>query len=384
MGQKPSTVHQNNLANELYLACCNGDINRVRELLPHSSYTEVNYLHPITGFSPLHVACSYGHDEIVRILLANIYCDRNIRNRNGNTPYDESNLTSIRSLFARPLSLHRQNRFMDDSTRTSPFQLITASESSSDRPDHWVTGYFSSAEAVDSQLMLTLSQTSSPIMKFFLNARTERESRQIVRGLIEVNIPINHRDYQNAQNLYKQFIDKNSIESLLTIYTLQTPFYNALQMNADAYAVLVYLHLQEIRTRAFHGITYRGMNISHADFEAYKWAYARAAVLQTRIFQSTSKSPEVAYALGDHPVVNDRISIIMCFDFAEPCPSAIDLCGISYFKDEDEVLLLPFTLFRVISISEINFFHHTYQKITMKNLPVPSSTLWASSRKKRI
>ncbi|CAF3058628.1 unnamed protein product [Rotaria sp. Silwood2] len=383
MGSKHSTRHQNNLANELYLACCNGNIDRVREILPLSGYAEVNYVHPITGLSPLHVACSYGHHEIVQILLENTYCNRNIRNQNGNTPYDEATLTNIRSLFARSQSLNQQNRYIDDSTNVSPFHLITDNNSSSDRPDHWVTGYFASAEAVDSQLMLALSQAASPIMKFFLNARTERESREIVRGLIETNIPINNVNYQNAQNLYKQFIDKNSIEPLLTIYTLDTQFYTALQMNADAYAVLVYLHLQEIRTRAFQGCTYRGMNISHVDFEAYKWAYARAAVLQTRIFQSTSKCPEVAYIFGHHSVEIDRISIIMCFEFDKPCPSAIDLNGITHFNGEEEVLLLPFTLFRVISIKELIYEEHHYQKITLKNLPVPSSTLWASSRKKR-
>ena len=383
MGQKHPTMQQNSLANEFYFACCNGDTEKVREILPNLSYAEVNYIHPVTGFTPLHVACEYGYHDVVQILLQNNVCDRTIQNRDGNTAYNEATSMDIRSLFHRPCSQGEKNRYIDDFTNSSPFHLITDSEPSSHSPDYWVTGYFSSAETIDSQLMLALSQVSSPIMKFFLKVRTERECREIFQGLIATNISISHTEYQLVQRLYQQFTSKRSIEPLLKIYALDTPLVKALQVNADAFAVLTYLHLQEVSQRAFCGITYRGMNISPSDFEAYKWAHTRAAILQTRIFQSTSKDAIVAYRFGDYPMNNDRLSIIMCFDFTEPCPSAIDLDGISKFHNEREVLLLPFSLFRVASINEIMFEEHPYQKITMKNVIVPPITLWAASRKKR-
>ncbi len=42
-----------------------------------------------------------------------------------------------------------------------------------------------------------------------------------------------------------------------------------------------------------------------------------------------------------------QISVIIRFKFIQICPTAINLHGISYFPEEEEVLLLPFTLFKV-------------------------------------
>jgi len=187
MGHKYSTELQNDLANELYQSCCNGDVNNVRELLPILSYDEVNYIDPTTGRTSLHAACSNNHHEIARLLLENNVCNRIIQDQNNKTAYNVAATNDIRSLFNRPRCDENEiNRFVNIYENHSPFRLIRNSLSASIRPDNWVTGYFSSAEARDAQLMLALSH-ASPIMKLLLFSRTERESKKLVQRLIEIS-----------------------------------------------------------------------------------------------------------------------------------------------------------------------------------------------------
>ncbi|CAF3990327.1 unnamed protein product [Adineta steineri] len=381
MGQKYSTELQSNLANEFYQFCCNGNVNRVREYLPLLSYNEINYINPNTGQTSLHAACLNNHLEIVRLLLENNVCNRIIRNQQNRIAYDVSPSNEIRSLFRRSQQPNETNRFIEICPNRSSFGLITNTRSETNRPDDWVTGYFSSADAQDAQLMMALSH-ASPIMKLLLYARTESESKIIVQRLIETSIPITHNQYQRAHILYKEFLNKNSVKSLLTLYSLQTPLFGTLQSNADAYTVLLYLHLDELSDLAYRGrLTYRGMIMSFDDLRAYRWAHEHAAIIETRTFQSTSKDRAVAFAFSDLPPgYNNQLSVIIRYKFTQICPTAIDIHNESQFTPEDEVLLLPFTLFRVTSIKERSSDEVLRYEITMQNIPVTPNSLWASSR----
>lgn len=383
MGPKHSTRLQTDLANEFYQACSNGHVNNVRELLPILSYDEVNYIDPTRGHTSLHAACLNNHHEIVRLLLENNVCSRTILNQDNKTAYELTDLTTIRSLFNRPRHQNGMNRFINTRKNTSSFGLITNNKSLSTRPDNWVTGYFSYADARDAQLMLALSH-ASPIMKLLLHTRTEHESKKIVQRLIETYIPITHIQYQRAQKLYQEYLDKKSVEPLLTLYSLDTPFYIALQSNADAYTVILYLYLQKLSHRAFRGSTYRGMIVSSADLTAYQWAHEHAAIVETRVLQSTSRDRAVADMFADLPYNDgDQISVIIRYKFIQSCPTAIHLDNISHFgPDEAEVLLLPFTLFKVVSIKEYNINTIQRYEITMQNVPAIQNSLWASSRKR--
>ncbi|CAF1408451.1 unnamed protein product [Adineta steineri] len=348
MGQKYSTELQSNLANEFYQFCCNGNVNRVREYLPLLSYNEINYINPNTGQTSLHAACLNNHLEIVRLLLENNVCNRIIRNQQNRIAYDVSPSNEIRSLFRRSQQPNETNRFIEICPNRSSFGLITNTRSETNRPDDWVTGYFSSADAQDAQLMMALSH-ASPIMKLLL---------------------------------YAQFLNKNSVKSLLTLYSLQTPLFGTLQSNADAYTVLLYLHLDELSDLAYRGrLTYRGMIMSFDDLRAYQWAHEHAAIIETRTFQSTSKDRAVAFAFSDLPPgYNNQLSVIVRYKFTQICPTAIDIHNESHFTPEDEVLLLPFTLFRVTSIKERSSDEVLRYEITMQNIPVTPNSLWASSR----
>jgi hypothetical protein len=381
MGHKYSKKIENNLGHEFYQSCCIGDLNSVRELLPILSYDEVNYIDSMTGCTSLHVACSNNYHQIARLLLENNVCDRFIRNQNNKTAYDMAYSNEIRTLFIRPRHQIDENRFVDISENQSPFRLISNSLSESIRPNNWVTGYFSIAEARDAQLMFALSQ-ASPIIRFLLHNRTERESKILVQRLLDISIPKTHEQYQRAHKYYEEFLHKKSLPRLLRMYSLPTEFFKALRSNADAFTVILYLNLRKLSDHAYHGSTYRGMVIPSIELDAYRWAHQHASIVETRAPQSTSKNRAVAERYADlQNVEGNKVSVIVRYKFTQICPTAINLDDISYFAEEEEVLLLPFTLFRVISIKEYNTNIIQRYEVTMQNIPVAQKSLWTSSRK---
>lgn len=71
------------LDDKLILACDRGLTERVRELLERGA--DVNYKHPICGWTPLHRACAGGHVDVVKVLLAQPHLDVEATTTQGNT-----------------------------------------------------------------------------------------------------------------------------------------------------------------------------------------------------------------------------------------------------------------------------------------------------------
>lgn len=75
MGNATTRINQNSSPvvtrtelSELYVACSNNDIDRVRDLLATTPFEEIN-THEINGSTALHCAVESGHTDIVRLLL---------------------------------------------------------------------------------------------------------------------------------------------------------------------------------------------------------------------------------------------------------------------------------------------------------------------------
>lgn len=174
------------------------------------------------------------------------------------------------------------------------------------------------------------------------------------------------------------------ISNLLTMYILETSLYETLQNEADAFTVLIYFHLNELQDRTFQGRTYRGAKMTQNDINAYRWAIEREGyVLETRTLQSTSLKKSAAQSfsqLEQNNTYSGQYLVFLTLDFPQQCPTAINLTKISetlpalsVFESEQEVLVLPFTLFSVKEIkidSEIDQY-----RITLTNVPIPKASL---------
>ena len=89
-----------NQVSDFYMACRNNNIEKVKELINTLSVEEMNHLEG-SGTTALHVACYYGHVEIVRLLLQVNGLNRTILNKYGCLAYDEAAKAEIKDLFKR-------------------------------------------------------------------------------------------------------------------------------------------------------------------------------------------------------------------------------------------------------------------------------------------
>jgi hypothetical protein len=187
---------------------------------------------------------------------------------------------------------------------------------------------------------------------------------RILESIVDESIPTDHNQYLHACRLIDEYIRTKQIEPLLRLYTLQTNFYTVLTQDKEKTKSLftpIMYHLPTISSRAFEGHSYRGLTMGEQDFEAYRWAFGNSKErhLGTNTFWSTSIDQQVAkiFSGEDQKPVKGQLRVLMEFHFTYPCSTAIALFKqprISHFEDEEEVLILPGTVFRVTKIEEAN------------------------------
>jgi hypothetical protein len=107
----------------------------------------------------------------------------------------------------------------------------------------------------------------------------------------------------------------------------------------------------------YTGRTFRGMNITKNDLDSY----TVGNIILTRSFLSTSKKRDVAEIFLNF---NDPIadSCVLCIYNVKNLSSGLGIESISKFKNEEEVIIVPYTAFRIIGVQEhVSAMFHTDQ-----------------------
>ncbi|CAF2906828.1 unnamed protein product [Rotaria sp. Silwood2] len=90
------------------------------------------------------------------------------------------------------------------------------------------------------------------------------------------------------------------------------------------------------------------MMITHNDFKQYK----RGTRILTKTFSSTSKQKDIALGfLRYNSDTDDPLSTICMYEICNE-RTALDIEHISLFQDEKEVLVLPYSSFKIIDIKQ--------------------------------
>ena len=364
-------------ASDFYWACRNGEYLKVKEMVSKLNYEQLNQIEP-NGSTALHAATYHDHHAIVKLLLEQ-GCARTTLNRFEQSAYEEIRSEEMRSLFLRPTS----QRFVDEDPGQS---FALASDSNEDVktedgvPNSWYKGYTKEGNAHEAKFMNAVARAPL-IMRKILQNRLEGECKELFEEFVVSTVDQTDKNHAGVLHLLSLFKEKDSIESLLTMYTLETAIYRALQNDCEAFTALVYMHLNELKDRAYKGYAYRGACMTNADIEAYRWALKQhTRVLETRTFQSMSLSEKEASTFAE-PYGERSLSVLLIFKFPELCYTAINLNKISnkspalsQHPGEQEVILLPFTLFRVSDI-KIDSSANDQYRITLQNVPVKKKSI---------
>lgn len=365
-------------ASDLYWACRSGDVDAVKQVLATTKYTDLNRLEP-NGSTALHAASFFGHADIVRLLLQKRGVMRHRKNRHGSTAYEEAANDEIRQLFHRLGS----NRFCEDSTNENEriFRLNDVENNNEDdendedneAPDGWVGGAHGDDDVIGTIWIMKVMKTMfpSPILRsiyFYLENRQKGDSENLIsfatfadelQALIKSSIPSDHPEFEKAYDLFFKYSKTKKAEHLLRLYTLETPFYRSLTPDNSGWMLCLCLFDAGcLRNRAFSGRSYRGLSMTEADLKAYQWALKRkGSILYTNTYCSTSVDETVAKEFMGS-VCSEKVRVLMVFHFPEPCDAAIQLYAvseklpcISEYENEQEVLVLPGSIFHVVNIT---------------------------------
>ncbi len=313
-----------------YYACRDNNISLVEDYLKTMSLEEINKIEP-NGSTALHVAAYRGHEKIVGLLLEKGAC-HTTTNKYNNTPLDEAKTDQIKQLIR---NRRHAARFVGDS-----IEWIVAT----DNADYQAHEYSKKLEAYGKdphfyQLIIYIKQ--------------------------------NYLEYDLASiygiDKIKKYFDKATNKKdpvyLLIAYTADTDFYSQLNVHlaqlqlesltdqanlSYAYYIGMITFHPKFETFSYIGTTFRGMMINNNDLKQYKIG----SKILTKTFSSTSKQlNEALKFLGNKRDTNEQISTICVYEIRYK-RTALDIAHISEFPYEQEVLVLPYSAFKIIDIKQ--------------------------------
>jgi hypothetical protein len=324
---------------------------------------------------------------------------RHRRDRDGITAFQVAANDEIRQLFIRPNGA--SNRFCNDNDSNNKQQLLTvirgseqnANDDSDDDdapPRGWVDAMADEKSIEGTQITIAVgkslfgsrfarSVTFAALNHLsnepFSSYENEKSVKDFLQRLVDEHVTPHHPQYNKACELLTKFAQTKRIEPLLRLYTLETPLYRQLPNESDAWLLPLICHFANLKSRFFQGTSYRGLSITHQQLKCYQWAHKKSSsIIKTNTFCSTSIDRDVAEGFSTLSSNVDKISVLMIFEFPDPCDTAIQLYAISDklpclsdFENEKEVLLLPNTLFYVKRIENIG--DQQYTTIWLEHVP---------------
>ncbi|CAF0952623.1 unnamed protein product [Rotaria sordida] len=312
-----------------YNACRNNNIDFVKYCLQTKSVENVNQIE-LNGSTALHAAASEGHEKIVELLLQN-GASHSVIDKNNCTPIDKAKTDKIKEMIR-----HRMRiiRFFSDSIEWIISTIDT---------DYQVQKYLSKLETYGKD---------SEFQKLVVYIK----ENYIERDLKYVN------DIGVIQKYFEIGISKNDPIPLLKACTADTGFYSTLNLhlsqlrlenltNNENLSLIYYIGIiarhPKLERLSYTGITYRSMIITNDDLKQHKIG---TRVL-TKTFSLTSKQSNKAleFVCNYKHDKDDRLSTICQYEIHNR-RTALDVQCISIFQDGQEVLILPYSAFKIISI----------------------------------
>ncbi|CAF3906271.1 unnamed protein product [Rotaria sordida] len=361
--------NNSNIIDLLYDLCKENEIEKVRSILPYiNNINIINTIQNSTGSTCLHVACYYGHRHMVQLLLeyGALHSIRNLRHNL--TPYEEAYTDDIKQLFVEHRKLFSNNDFDYDYIEWS----VVGDDLLGKRREF--------RQAIDLYKTYNnhhlISKLVAEVIHYYLNEYLINESNDSNNSEDQIT----RQQIETIEAYFKEAIEKQDyLTYFIKAYTLTNCFYKVLNkhlalyilqyfdttkdfssnyrlVNCLVHIVTLLIYHPNLPQYQYKGLCYRGMRITQNDLNQY---LSNQHILN-RSFLSTSIDREVAemfagegqqskmrYTPKDHCILQYSC---LCQYLIKQNSTAINIQSLSTRPDEKEILILPFTVFKVIAI----------------------------------
>ncbi|CAF3421913.1 unnamed protein product [Rotaria sp. Silwood2] len=332
---------------KFYLACRGNNIEEVKELLKTRTLDEIDRIEP-NGSTALHAASYHGHQEIVKLLLKS-GADRAIHNKYNYLPFDEALNDGIKELFFR---VPNTNRLVSNTGAIE-----------------W--------EAINDDVLETAGEERHIIKSLYENTSgftsvgkmfEKIEKNYINKGLAKFD------EIDNIKRFFQKATEEQDPRWILKAYTAETDFYKVLNteiacganqyQNERRYIIALLWHHPKLDEMAFIGSSYRVMQVNSDDLRKYQINCS----LMTKSFLSSSIDQKLAELFLLQKVSTEEETTrpsrtksdgacikqwVMCVYNIKHRRTALHIENCSQYANEGEILIMPYTVFKVKRINHI-------------------------------
>ena len=367
----PVHTHDNDpkILDLLYQWCKSNEIDKVRNILPFlGDINIINEFQNSTGSTCLHVACYYGHQYIVQILLE-YGALPSIRNLRFNlTPYEEARTNKIKKLL-----LEKRKLFSKDDDYYIEWSMV--GDDLIDKRHEFLQA-IDLYKNYDNQQLISklLTEVISYYLREYLveqSKATNNQADQITHEQIEtieayLIEAIEKQDYltyfikaYTLTNFFHGILNKHLALHILQYFDTTKCFSSNYRLvNCLVHIVTLLIYHPKLSRYQYRGLCYRGMRVTQHDLDQY----LKNQHILNRSFLSSSSDRSVAkmfagegqqskmrYTPGRHDALQYSC---LCQYFIKQNSTAMNIEKLSMRPDEKEVLILPFTVFKVVRIKQ--------------------------------
>lgn len=385
---------------EFYRRCASGDIDGVREILEKPDRPHIDELVKVesNGDTPLHVATRTGNKAIVKLLMEN-RCPRHLLDREGKYAYEYAEEPFLRNSFNRNAESSRfydtdltgkvscyvpeskaqnieSSNVVSDTNNTNTLQ-----SDSTNRAKKWefVQPFENEEEtykyALDQQTMAMwirfyswLSRTfPSRFQHDFLRTDTfDLDKNQDFKDFLKKRCKPHEAD--NTLEAINKAKTDGKLEHIIRMYTCEDACYRKLneQLSSsteehesaphlcDRFIMEFYIHSDQLERLRFKGKTHRGATIDSNALCIYERALENKpdGVLAFKSFTSTSVEKDVALGfMKPESLKEGKLNVLFIITVNETSTNIFSVRDFSAFPQEEEILIMPGTLFVVTNIN---------------------------------
>ncbi|CAF3054686.1 unnamed protein product, partial [Rotaria sp. Silwood2] len=308
----------------------------------------------------LHVAALYGHAEVLELLLAHENINKSIKNQwdcitKDEAPADLKFLFDKISTIDKTDIINEYNDYVEESmewfdTYKHAYRIAYENHTYLKR---WLTkvsfarlvaeidtGYIDSIDFGSDQINQKLL-----IKNYMKQAMENNDPTPLIRAYTEKTCFVTKLN-EDLANVGSNFRFEISFAMSNTVYRDND---SPKGFGQYIFVAILSHHPQLQQYRHYIGTTYRGMYVKNSDLDEYE----EGKSILTRTFLSSSTDQTVAqnFLMNHSHNLKSNHQVICTYHIQNPC-QAIDVHTISTYPNENEILIIPFTTFKITSVKK--------------------------------